>query len=591
VNWQQLRAIIWLRWRLSRNQFIRGGQLNAVLSVLMLAVGMLVSASLAAGAVTLGWFLGKQGAAAQVLLMVWDAAMFVFLVFWFSGLMVEIQRSESVDLEKLLRLPITLQQVFVFNYAASHFTPSIIVLVPALVGLCLGLALSGGATLALIAPVVLCFIFAITAWTYCLRGWMAALMVNKRRRRAILLWFTIAFVLIAQTPNLFFHSSYFRSRTQPKPTANQKRGGPARNGGSGSFLISEPVLAAHLVLPPGWPGYSAMSLKEHNPFPALATAAASFLLGVLGLMRAYRMTLRFYLGAETVSGTIPPHPSPLPRERENSRPAAGPQRALLVERRLPWIRDDIAGLALATLRSLLRAPELKMALIMPIVMGAVMMSMYFRRPNGAMPESITGLVAAGAVAAAVFCLVPTMSNVFGLDRNGFRALILLPTERRHILFAKNLAFLPFLGGVTLALLLMVKLVVGLPWGNLLAGLLQAPAAFLLFSLLTNLVSILAPYRLAQGTLNAKKPKAIVFLAVFGSFFALPFVLLPIMIPPAFQLLATGLEWPGWIPVNLLATTAVLAGTLWLYTGLLPIQGRLLQRREQTILREVTEEIE
>ena len=53
----------------------------------------------------------------------------------------------------------------------------------------------------------------------------------------------------------------------------------------------------------------------------------------------------------------------------------------------------------------------------------------------------------------------------------------------------------------------------------------------------------------------------------------------------------GLEWPAWIPVNLLATVAVLAGTLWLYRGLLPVQGRLLQRREQTILREVTEEIE
>jgi hypothetical protein len=64
-----------------------------------------------------------------------------------------------------------------------------------------------------------------------------------------------------------------------------------------------------------------------------------------------------------------------------------------------------------------------------------------------------------------------------------------------------------------------------------------------------------------------------------------------MSPPGLQLLAAGLEWPAWLPANLLATIAVLAGAIWLYRGLLPIQGRLLQRREQTILREVTEEIE
>jgi hypothetical protein len=583
MNWQQLRAILWLRWRLSRNQFIRGGQLNAVLSVIMLVVVLLVSVGLAVGGGALGWFLGAKDVPPQVLLLVWDGAIFAFLIFWFSGLMVEIQRSESVDLEKLLRLPITLQQVFVFNYAASHLTPSIIVLVPALLGLCLGLALGGGAVLALIAPVFLSFVFAVTAWTYCLRGWLAALMVNKRRRRAILVWITIAFVLVAQTPNLIFNSRFFRDRTHPKRTASQKRADSFRNTGKESLTISEPILQAHIALPPGWAGYSAMSLKEHQVFPALAAAAASCLLGVLGLMRAYRMTLRFYLGAETVS-----RPN---LNRNLNAPTLNPHRPLFVERHLPWLAEDTAALTLATLRSLLRAPELKMALIMPIVMGAVMLSLYFTRPKGPIPESLGGLVATAAVTAAVFCLVPTMANVFGLDRNGFRALVLLPTERRHILLAKNLAFCPLIGAVTLALLLMVKLVVGLPWGTILAGLLQAPAAFFLFSLLCNYVSILAPYRLAQGTLQAKKPKAIVFLAVLGSFFVLPFVLLPMLIPPGLQLLAAGLEWPAWLPVNLLATVAVLAGAAWLYRGMLPIQGRLLQRREQIILREVTEEIE
>jgi len=37
--------------------------------------------------------------------------------------------------------------------------------------------------------------------------------------------------------------------------------------------------------------------------------------------------------------------------------------------------------------------------------------------------------------------------------------------------------------------------------------------------------------------------------------------------------------------------AVLAGAAALYRALLPAEGRLLHRREQTILREVTEESE
>ena len=87
-----------------------------------------------------------------------------------------------------------------------------------------------------------------------------------------------------------------------------------------------------------------------------------------------------------------------------------------------------------------------------------------------------------------------MSNVFGLDRNGFRALVLLPTRRHHILLAKNLAFSPFVAVTPVAMLIALKFFVRLPWEAFLAGLLQAGVAFLLFSLMCNLLSILAPFR-------------------------------------------------------------------------------------------------
>jgi ABC-2 type transport system permease protein len=277
------------------------------------------------------------------------------------------------------------------------------------------------------------------------------------------------------------------------------------------------------------------------------------------------------------------------------RPAApGRRGVLLVERRLPWLPDDTAALTLATFRSLLRAPELKMAFAMPLVMGVMLGSMQFTRSRHSLPESWTVFwpFAATVVAViAVFSIAPIMSNAFGLDRNGFRALVLLPTRRHHILLAKNLAFFPFTALVALAMLIAVRFLVPMPWEAFLAGLLQAGIAFFLFSLMCNLLSILAPFRIAAGTLQAKKPKAIMFVAVFITLLCLPLVMLPLLIPAGLWLLFSLLNWVPWLPVNLLATLGLLATVGWLYRLLLPLEGRLLQRREQTILREVTEEVE
>jgi hypothetical protein len=455
-------------------------------------------------------------------------------------------------------------------------------LLPAMLGFCAGLIVGAGPAMALLVPLVLSSVFMVTAWTYCLRGWLAALMVNKRRRRAIIVWVTLAFIVFCQLPNLLFNAHFFRKQVQPKREQRQERGRRRETSdqGQGGLVLPESVMQAHLVLPPGWLGYSAMALKERNAWPGLGAMAASSLIGALGLMRAYRLTIRFYQGAE---GRAKPKPA---------RPAAPVRRGvLLVERRLPWLPDDTSALTLATFRSLLRAPELKMGFIGPLVMGVMLVSMRFTRSGHLLPGPWTAFAATAAAVFAVFCIAPMMSNTFGLDRNGFRALVLLPTRRHHILLAKNLAFFPFVALVALTMLTAVKFLLRLSWEAFLAGLLQAGIAFFLFSLVCNLLSILAPFRIASGTLQAKKPKAIVFVAVFVTMFSLPLIMLPMLVPAGLRLLFSGLNWVPWLPVNLLATLGLLAAAAVLYRLLLPLEGRLLARREQTILREVTEEVE
>jgi len=580
MNWEQLRAILWLRWRLTRNQFTLGGQLTAVLSVrigtlLLMASGLLGIVSIFVGALVVA------KTSAPVLLVIWDGVLFAFLLFWLSGLMVEIQRSESIDIPKLLHLPVTLPQVFVFNYAVSHFTPALLLMLPGMIGLCLGLTLGAGWAMAPLLGVLLSLMFLLTAWTYCLRGWLAALMVNKRRRRAIIVWLTLVLVLVGQLPNLLVHSPLFRKHQRRPPPAVRTGAKPTSPPGSSAGLVlPETFIQAHLLVPPGWVGYCAMELKERRMTTALATTAAACLLGALGLLRAYRLTLNFYLGAERQRRVKP--------AQRVSQPAGG---SWLLEQTLPGLPDDTAGLALATFRSLLRAPELKMAAVMPIVLAVLGISMSFAAPKGRWPGRWTDFAATAAIVLSGFSLGPTMSNMFGLDRNGFRSLILLPTRRNHILLAKNLAFLPFAAVTGLLLLLLAAWLARLSVSAFATGLVQLPTCFVLFCIFCNLCAILAPYRFAPGTLQAKKPKPIVFLAVLCVMLMVPMVLPLILIPPGLELLFASLGWAPRLPVNLLSAVVILAGVVGLYAALLPFQGQLLQKREQKILNEVTEEVE
>jgi hypothetical protein len=475
----------------------------------------------------------------------------------------------------MLHLPISLRQVFVFNYLLSHLTPGILLFLPLALGLSAGLLLRRGLLLGLAAPLFVALLFAVTAWTYCLRGWLTALMTNKRRRRTIVMWTTVLFVLVFQLPNLLMNNPAFRKSGRAQSVSAAARRAEHQ----------EAIDMVHLLVPPGWVGYGTMALARSNPWPALGAITLCTLVGALGLARAYRMTLRFY----TASG-VSERPRPIP-QAAHSVPAAGPRRTLLVERSLPLLSDDTAGLVLATFRSLIRAPELKMALIMPVVAGAALLSVRITRANRAPSELLSNFALTTAAVVGTFTFVTIMSNVFGLDRSGFRALVLLPIQRKSVMLAKNLAFFPFVAIASLGLMLLAKFFIRVPWTALAPAILQMAIAFLIFAPFCNFLSILLPYRLSPGTLQAKKPKAIVFLGVFLGLIATPLLMAPAFVPPGLQYAFAHFGWLPWFPVNLIASVFILAVVACVYWLVLPFQGRLLQAGEKRILREVTEETE
>jgi hypothetical protein len=132
--------------------------------------------------VLIGFFLLAEASPLK-LLVAWDAFAGVFLFAWMIGLVSEIQRSETIDIGRMLHLPTSLRDIFFVNYLASHLTLSVILFLPLMLGLCLGLILGRGGFMIGLIPLVFGFIFMITAWTYCLRGWLVTLMVNKRSSR------------------------------------------------------------------------------------------------------------------------------------------------------------------------------------------------------------------------------------------------------------------------------------------------------------------------------------------------------------------------------------------------------------------------
>lgn len=568
MNREQLLAIFWLRWRLSRNQFAKGSGLQAVISII-LAV-LLVGGAAAAG---IGGFLLGLLAMAKVppagMLALWDVAVFIFLILWLSGIVVEIQRSESIDLTRLLHLPISLRQVFYLNYIISHATPSIVLFVPLMLGLTAGLCLSHTPAMVLMVPLIIAFVLVLSAWTYCLRGWLAALMINKRRRRTIVVWITITIVLVAQLPNLLVNSGLFFKKS---PGATRTAASRAQ--------VFEKVSRAHVFIPPGWLGYSAMAIKQGNPFPALVAAGVCGFGAFLGLRRAYRSTMRFYTGVGSAVAPAAP-------VQQNTKP----YRYFMVGWNLPGLRDDTAALVWASFQSLLRAPEMKMAMIMPIVLVVIMFSAHFARARNAPPELLLHLSSAIAAVIACFSFGQVMSNMFGLDRSAFRALVLLSTPRHRILLGKNLAHFPFVMATGVVLLLLETFLLRLSVLGFIAGLIQVTVAFLLFSLACNFIAILAPYRFTPGSLQVKKPKLIVFVGFLLTTVLLPLFTAPAMVPGLVQMAFSHMGWLPWLPVHLLVSVGMLGLAVGVYLLLLPQEGRLLQAREKKILSEVTQETE
>src|SRR5437868_1311188 len=115
MNSNQLKTLLWLRWRLMRHQWSRDGGVGGVIAVLLAAAAVLIAVVGFVGALLVG-MLALRDAKPTAVMVVWLIVTAAFVLFWLIGLVTELQRSESIDLPRLMHLPVRLGQIFVMNY-------------------------------------------------------------------------------------------------------------------------------------------------------------------------------------------------------------------------------------------------------------------------------------------------------------------------------------------------------------------------------------------------------------------------------------------------------------------------------------------
>jgi hypothetical protein len=606
VNWQHLQAFTWLRWRLLVNGWRRAGAFNAVLMMIVTLGALATAGPLLIGTFVLGLYLIPL-AAPEHLLFAWDGLIVAFLFFWAVGLVTDLQRTEPLSLAKFMHLPVSVTGAFLINYVSSLLRLSMIIFAPAMLGFALALVVVKGILLLPVLPALAAFLLMITALTYQVQGWLAALMSNPRRRRAVIVATTMIFVLIVQLPNLlnFFAFSGAPRRADPTAELMEELTKLDREAQGRQFDVTElarrrrelapkiqlarqqadqavmkrverTARLVNIILPVGWLPLGVMFAADGRVMPSILGIMGMGLIGIGSLGRAYATTVGLYQGRFTSRGGAPAAVGATP-------PGARKLRFLLVEARLPGFSEPVSAIALGGLRSLVRSPEAKMMLLTPVIMIPIFGSMLLRGGQR-IPEWVRPLVAMAGMGLVLLGVLQMMANQFGFDRDGFRVFVLCAAPRRDILLGKNLVFAPLALGMGGILLAIIQAVCPMRLDHFLAMVPLYLSMFLVFCIVANLTSIYAPGYVASGSLKPSNQKlGAVFLQLVMFGFLLPLSQAAMLLPLGIEAVMRLLGWAVGVPIYLVLTLAELAVVVAIYHFSLNWQGGLLQAREQKIL--------
>ena len=224
-----------------------------------------------------------------------------------------------------------------------------------------------------------------------------------------------------------------------------------------------------------------------------------------------------------------------------------------------------------------------MALLTPLIFACVFGSMLFTGGISKLPDIVRPWIGIGALGMSLMGMLQIMLNMFGLDRQGFRAYVLMPAPRRDILLGKNVGIFPIAASLSALLILFAGIVGRMDVSHIMATLLQVAVALLIYFTISNFISIVAPIGMAVGTMKPVSMNVGVFVMQFLALLLVAVAVIPAAVALAAEQLAGFAAGVHGVPIYLLLTLAELPLALWFYVRMLDLEGRLLQEKEQEIL--------
>jgi len=542
------RALFILQFHLLRHSLTQGKLVAYFIAGFVITGAIALAAALAWGCYLLGgqWLPGQPR---PMFLLIFNALLLLYAVGWFWGLVMEVQRSDLIDIRKMLHFPVPLGTVNAINFAVSTVGFTSLFYIGGAAGLLLGLSGATGRGLLAGGLAAGIFFFVSSAWAYYLRGLLAFWMEDKRRRRFLLTVLPFVFMAIGFAPmmlgNLFAgrgdHGAVAEWLSAPEQLVWIEWSSFAHPGGQLSLALS-----------------AAVTGEGHFWIPTALLLA----LGLWGYRLGYRTTLRYGYGSQVAKS------SPSARY--------GPYQIPWTARRLPLLQEETAALAQALFLNFARHPQVRTMLLAPI--GLIILLAVADGRSMAFGQEL-GLPIV-AILWPFFMFSGLFFNLFGMDQRGFRTILLLPTPRGRIILAHHLALFPLAGGMGLAFALFGSWYFGLGPQTTLVSLLQVLQLFLNFCLAGTFVSIYAPMTIGRNMMRKQQSRVLLVGLL------MPAVVALLVLPTALCLFIGGFA-SRWdfvpFPVAPVLSVFFLALTLAIYPLAIRRAGDLLMAREQRIL--------
>jgi len=564
----QIKTLLWLKWRLFVNTLNLEKTLAIIGTVILNLLVLLLALGVTVGLFFFGMHL-KEDFSFTVLFGC-DVFLMVILFGWVSRVVREIQRSDVIDFRKMMFLPVSLKIIFCMNVLWSFISPvAVLFFLPAL-GFILGLSMKFGPTALLGVLLAAACYSMLASWIYCLRGLLAMLMQNKRRRRLVLVGLPFAMLLLLQAPNLL---NLLLPRSVLRSFAHSV-------GGS----IEDYIILANKIIPLGWLPYGLHSLLKGCFGSAALCLFGMAVLGGLALRVGYSSTKGYYTGESKRKLKRRP-------EKKARAKGKGKGKENLIKQSIPFIGEDTASLVFAEFLTYFRHPRVRIHTVMALVFPFIIAAPFIFRGRASGAGVSSGFLLPMMFVFPMFQFSMFLFSVFGSSHREFQRLILLPTERNKYLLAKNLAIFPFVAVAYFLIIVFGIFALRLPSLTVVVALLQVVQLYLMFCMVGNFSSVYLPYPVKMDTMRNTGRKGKTSTIGFLLIFILPFIMLPTAICFFADTFMTKAFGYGGIPLGPILSIAFLVGTFFIYRWSLIWCGEILLKRETKILEKLSEEKE